>query len=71
MPLGPLRAEYVVSGAHFVIFKNAAVVSRVIGAMEAALEVYHVDHFYVAEFSTFGIDVSGVAGSGFGSDNRT
>jgi hypothetical protein len=71
VPLGPLRAEYVVSGAHFVLFKNAAVVSRVIGAMEAALEVYHVDHFYVAEFSTFGIDVSGVAGSGFGSDNRS
>ena len=69
--LSPLMSKYVISGAHFVVFRNVDVIDRILEKMNSLQEIYHVDYFYASEFLTFGIDAKNVMAGGFGSDNRS
>jgi hypothetical protein len=64
-------SKYVISGAHFVVFRNVDVIERILEKMNSLQEIYHVDYFYASEFLTFGIDDKNVMAGGFGSDNRS
>ncbi len=69
--LSLLMDQFVVSGAHFVIFKDKTTIAKVLDKMHKLEGLYHVDYFYAGTFNTYGIDVKGVMAGGFGSDNRS
>ena len=68
--LRSLRGKYIMTGAHFVVFKNAAVIEKVLKKMAALPEIYDVDRFYLAEFNTYGIDNKKIGTGPFGSDHH-
>ncbi len=67
--LKKLRGTYIMTGAHFVVFKNRTVMGSVLDKMIATEEVYDVDRFYMAEFNTYGIDSKLIGTGPFGSDH--
>ncbi|WP_347331347.1 hypothetical protein [Marinimicrobium locisalis] len=67
--LNEARAQYIVTGAHYVIFRNGAVVEKVLAHMKDR-SLYDVDNFYVNDFDTFGVRLPEVTAGGFGSDHN-
>ena len=67
--LRSLRGKYVMTGAHFVVFKDSQVIRKVLDRMALTNEVYDVDRFYLAEFNTYGIDNKKIGTGPFGSDH--
>lgn len=78
-PLQPYQAraaqallqDYVISGAHFVVFRNREALDLVLGIMDRTEQLYHVDHFYCAEIpGCYALALPQVRTCGLGSDNR-
>ncbi|WP_208353513.1 hypothetical protein [Pseudaestuariivita rosea] len=68
--LKPMTAEYTITGTHCVYFKNAETMRLVLDHMNAVRQFVDVDSYYISNFKTYGLRISGVRGEGFGSDNR-
>lgn len=68
--LKSLRGKYIMTGAHFVVFKNSDVIKAVLSKMAAISEIYDVDRFYLGEFNTYGVDSRKVGTGPFGSDHN-
>lgn len=68
--LKSLRGKYIMTGAHFVVFRNNQVIQKVLDKMSSTSELYDVDRFYLAEFNTYGIDNKKVGTGHLGSDHH-
>lgn len=68
---GTLLPEYVISGAHFLVFRNDDALRTALRLMDSARTLYHVDHFFCKEMpGCYAMACEGLRASGFGSDNR-
>lgn len=61
--------KYIITGAHFCIFRNSDVVKKVLKRMELTEEIYDVDKFYVLNFNSYGVQANHISSGGFGSDH--
>ena len=60
---------YLVSGAHFVVFRNRKILRDVIAKMEATPELFDVDLFYARALKSYGVRNRHISSGGFGSDH--
>lgn len=67
--LNQARDKFIITGAHYVIFRDQAVVSKVLDRMKER-SLYDVDNFYVSDFRTYGVRLPEVTAGGFGSDHN-
>jgi hypothetical protein len=63
------RKEYVVTGAHFAVFRSRAVVGQVLDRMAKLERIYDVDLFYATRTVCYGIQDDRVWAGGLGSDH--
>jgi hypothetical protein len=63
------RENFIITGAHYVIFRNRAVVSKVLDRMKER-SLHDVDGFYASNFKTYGIRLPEVTAGGFDSDHN-
>lgn len=61
---------FIITGAHFVVFKNSEVIESVIKKMNETQYLFDVDEFYVKTFNTYGYSTASVTHGGFGSDHN-
>jgi len=62
--------KYIITGAHFCIFRNKMVVDKVLEKLKSSAQVCDVDNFYVVNFKTYGIRCSEIGTAGFSSDHN-
>ncbi len=66
-----LGRDYVISGAHFLIYRDRCALETALQLMNGATALYHVDHFLAAEMpGCYAVAHHAVQASGLGSDNR-
>lgn len=63
------RRDFVITGAHYVIFKSPSVVTNVLDHMKQT-PLRDVDTFYASSFKSYGIQLPEVTTGGFDSDHN-
>lgn len=70
LSLPELYNDFIITGAHYVVFRNLKVVRSVLSKMRST-PIYDVDNFYASEFCSYALVDDSVGAGGFGSDHNS
>lgn len=66
-----LAQDFIITGAHFLVFRNRWALETAIERMDAVEALYHVDHFFGEEMpGCYAVECRSIHAFGFGSDNK-